>query len=388
MKRTLRSLRLLRAEAAVTAMLICMPIITDFYTDIGMSLAQIGLSQAVFTVVMLFLNIPTGWFADRFSPRLSNAAGDSIAAVGFIGYAFAQNFTHVILAEVIVGLGIAISRGADAPLRVAYCQVLGRSLNHENSRAESWALLASAAAVLVGGIVGAYDLRLAMGLTALPYAIGAILSLMVIDAGKRLDHSQKPFQQMWRVICSTVFHNARLRWLIIAYAVGSKITHPVIWVLTPLLIQAGVPLELVGFGWALNIFAAYIGSLLARRYGECCKEWQRFTVPMAASLIVMTILSVNVSLETIWLYAVFGLVRGWMIPVMKTVVQHESPQQSLATVMSITDNAGHLLYAPLVAGVTLVGSVQDARPVMMAMVVIFTPLVIVTAQRLRYYERK
>lgn len=388
MKRILQSLWLLRAEAAVTAMLICMPIITDFYTEIGMSLAQIGLSQSVFTVVMLLLNIPTGWLADRFSPRLSNAVGDSIAAAGFIGYAFAQNFTHVILAEVIVGLGIAISRGADAPLRVAYCKVLGRSLNRENSRAESWALLASAAAVLIGGIVGAYDLRLAMGLTALPYVIGAILSLMVIDAGKRLDHSQKPFQQMRRVICSTVFHNARLRWLIIAYAVGSKITHPVIWVLTPLLIQAGVPLELVGFGWALNIFAAYIGSLLARRYGESLSEWQRFAAPMVAALTVMMVLSVHVSIETVWLYAILGLVRGWIIPVTKTMVQQAAPSRSLATVMSITDNMGHLLYAPLVASVTLVGSVQDARPVMMAMVVVFIPLVIVTTQKLRYYERK
>lgn len=387
MTRILRSLYLLRVEATVTAMLFCMPIITDFYTEIGMSLAQIGLSQSVFTVVMLLLNVPTGWLADRFSPRLSNAVGNSIAAVGFISYAFAQSFTHVVLAEVIVGIGVALSRGADAPLRVAYCQQLGRSLNYENSRVEGWALLSSATAMLLGGIIGTIDFRLAVGLTAMPFVIGAILSLMLIDAGERLSRHEKPLRQIWSVVHGTIFHNARLRWLIIASAVGGKITHPVIWVLTPLLVQAGLPLALVGFGWMLNLIASYIGSLLARRYGESLNEWQRFTMPMVAALTAMMILSIYVSLETVWLYAVLGFVRGWIIPVTKTMVQHEAPQMSLATVMSITDNAGHLLYAPLVAGVTLVGSVQDTRPVMMAMVAVFVPLVILTTYKLRYYER-
>src|SRR5690606_39028333 len=99
------------------------------------------------------------------------------------------------------------------------------------------------------------DFRLAVGLTAVPFIIGATLSLLLIDAGERLSHSEKPLWQMWNVIHGTIVHNARLRWLIVAYAVGSKITHPVIWVLTPLLVQAGVALELVGFGWMLNLLA-------------------------------------------------------------------------------------------------------------------------------------
>jgi hypothetical protein len=66
-----RSLRLLQIEAVLTAMMFAMPIFTIFFKDeIGLSYAQIGLSQAVFTIPLLTLNIASGWIADAFSLKL------------------------------------------------------------------------------------------------------------------------------------------------------------------------------------------------------------------------------------------------------------------------------------------------------------------------------
>ena len=116
------SLRLLRTEAIITAAVIAMPIMNPFFMSIGMDQGQIGLSQALFTVALLLCNVPTGWLADRFSRKLSNAFGDIVAALGFLLYALAQNFAHVVGAEILIGIGLAFSNGADVGLLRACCE--------------------------------------------------------------------------------------------------------------------------------------------------------------------------------------------------------------------------------------------------------------------------
>ena len=120
-----RNVRLLQLEMVITAMIFAMPILNVFYKDeIGMSLAQVGASQAVFTIAVLLLNIPTGWLADRFSRRWCNVFGDLTASAGFFYYAFAESFSDVVIAEIAIGIGIAFSSGADIGLLRAYAQSL------------------------------------------------------------------------------------------------------------------------------------------------------------------------------------------------------------------------------------------------------------------------
>ena len=68
-KRSKRSLNLICLESIITAGLLAAPIMTPFYQSIGMNQEQIALGQAIFTIVALLLNLPTGWIADKFSRK-------------------------------------------------------------------------------------------------------------------------------------------------------------------------------------------------------------------------------------------------------------------------------------------------------------------------------
>lgn len=70
------NVRLVLFESAITAGLICMSIMSPFFLSIGLSQVEIAMSQAIFTVAMIFLNLPTGWLADRFSRKWANVIGD------------------------------------------------------------------------------------------------------------------------------------------------------------------------------------------------------------------------------------------------------------------------------------------------------------------------
>jgi MFS family permease len=387
MPRILLSLRLLMAEAIVTTMIISMPIMNPFYASVGMDQGAIGLSQAAFTLAVLLVNVPTGWLADRFSRKLSNAGGNLLTAIGFLGYAAVQNLEQVILCEVIIGVGIAFTQGADIALLRGYCTKLQQPMTRQLAIIGIGSPIAQAAAVIGGGVIGANNPRLALALTAVPFFIGAVISLVISETGERLHQVHRnPLRDMARAAHGPLTQNERLRWLIVASAVSREITHPIIWVLTPLLALAGVPVTVIGIGWALNLGATSLGSWLGGHYGQRLSETQRFLVPMVVALVALTVLSIQVSAMTIGLYAAFGLVRGWITTVMPAMVQTHTPERASATISSISGSASQLLYIPLVWGVNAAGS-SNPREALLAMLAVFAPLVLLTGWRLSMSER-
>ncbi len=359
-----------------------------FFQSIGMDQGQIGLSQAGFMTAVFFLNVPTGWLADRFSRKACNAVGDALASIGFILYAFAGSFTEVIIYEIIIGIGMAFTQGADSALLKAYCAGLKRSLFREQSILSVWRPIAQIVLVIAGGIIGAYSFRLAIVLSAIPYIVGAIISLFMTEAGERRTSHRNPFADMWGIVKDSVHIDKRLKWLIIAFAVSREITHPMIWALTPLLLLAGVPVALVGFGWAMNAAMASVGAVVAghrRKNGqllsECLSEWQRFALPTGLVIIALVVMSIHVSAWTIWLYACLGFAQGWAASVMMPMISTHARPDVQAVVSSVALSVSQLLYIPLVWVVNVVG-VIDIRLTMVATVVVFAPLVVFTSLKL------
>lgn len=382
------SLRLLRTEAVITSTLLAMPIMNPFFQSIGMDQGQIGLSQAGFMTAVFFLNVPTGWLADRFSRKACNALGDAVASIGFVLYAFAGNFKEVVLYEIIIGIGMAFTQGADSALLKAYCTGLKRSLFREQSILSVWRPIAQIIFVIIGGFIGAYSFSLAILLSAVPYVIGAILSLFMAESGERRKSHRNPIADMWAIVKDSVHIDKRLKWLIVAFAVSREITHPMIWALTPLLLLAGVPVVLVGFGWAMNAAMVSVGAIVAghtrksgRTVSEHLSEWQRFAVPTGLVIVSLAVMSIHLSAWTIWLYGCLGFAQGWTASVMMPMISAHARHDVQATVSSVALSASQLLYIPLVWIINAIG-VTDVRLTMIATVIVFTPLVALTSVKL------
>ena len=385
------SLRLLMIEMVITATLLSMPIMTPFYHSIGMDQGQIGLSQALFTVALLATNIPTGWLADRFSRKLSNALGDVGCAVALLLYANVHSFTQVVLVEIFFGLALSFSQGADSGLLKAYTHLLdssGKMLFRRTVLLNIWTPAAQAAALIVGGLIGAGNPRLAIALSAAPFVLGFVLSLFLTESGERLVQVHRnPIKDMVHVTKRVIVHDTHLRWLIGAYAVGREITHVMVWALTPLLVLAGVPLEIVAVGWVLNMAANIAGAQMAGRWSMRFNEWQRFLLPIIGAIVGLAVMSINLSLATIWLYALLGISQGWSQSVLLPMVQNHSPGDVQSTVVSIAKSASQLLYIPLVWAVNAVGTI-DIRLTMVATIMLFAPLAIIVARRLHALSKQ
>lgn len=370
-----RNLKLVMFESAVTAGLLSMSIMTPFFHSIGLNQAEIALSQALFTVVVMLLNVPTGWLADRLSRKWANVIGDFGSALVLLFYAKANSLSYVIICECVFGLFSSLSQGVDCSLlRHFSCQITPKEdfFRQKSSQLGFYRNLATLAIVILGGPIGAISFRLAIALSSLSYFAGGIASIFILDDSERLQPQHtNPFMDMLRIMRYSLTC-PQLRTRILAYASGREMTHCMIWIFTPILLLAGVPLWLVSAAWALNSLAAILGSRLAMRFSPKLSAWQVFAVALGMMALSMGILSIRINIWTVGFYLLMGVTQGWTGATLMPLVQESTPTSEQASVISFTKTIGELIYIPTVY---IVGWLADfdLRYATLATLLIFLP---------------
>ena len=388
-KRNRRNMFLVKAETVVTVALLAQPIMTPFYRSLGLSQSEIALTQMVFTLVVMILNIPLGYVADRFGRKEANVIGDLLCAFALLGYACTHSFWQIVACETLFGIGVAFSQGVDSTLLRHFCQKEDAAnakelFEKQSSRVTVVCEVYSFILILLGGPIGAISFRLAIGLSSIPLFIGAALSMMVEDDSPKLqvvrrevdsEQKEKPeaFRQM-RDILEQELANPQLRLRIMAHVVVRECTHGIIWVFTPLMMLVGVPLSVVSVGWALNDVMSILGASVAHKYATRMRDWQIYAAPIVAVMIASVAMFTSLNILTVWLYGLFGMTRGWVsatsMPRLKNYIENEAAQ---TTVESFARVCSQFLYVVTVYVINWAADIE-LKYALFATVVIFLPL--------------
>ncbi len=356
----MHNLRLVMFESALTAGLLSMSIMTPFFQSIGLNQLQISQTQIIFTIIMIGLNLPLGWVADRFSRKWANIIGDFGTALTFAGYAFANDFLSVVICESLLGCFMSLSQGVDQSLLKHFCKKIDPSEDYFRQKTAYLNCLhyiSTLILVWLGGPIGAISFRLAILLSGIPYLIGGIASCFITDNSEKLITRSNPLYDMLQIVQSS-FTNRPLRLRIFAFAIGREMTHVIIWVFTPMMLAAGVPLVLVSVGWALNAITCLIGSRIAAKYLLKFKEWQIFAIPLGIMVISMSLLGWRLNIFTIGVYLLMGIVQGWTGATLMPLVQRYASADRQTSVISLAQTVARLVYIP---ATWLVGWAADIR---------------------------
>lgn len=379
-----RNLRLVMAESTVTAGLLAMSIMTPFFNSIGLNSEQIALTQVIFTIAVMVLDIPTGYIADRLSRKWANVIGDFVGGVMLLFYANVCSFTGAVICETILGVASALSGGVDqsllkhfsGKLAVATGEKEQRILKTKTAKLQVAKFACTIILLALGGPIGAIDLRLAIALSSVTEFTGAIISLFIKDDSEKLIPVHKdPIKDMAHVT-KAALKNKPLRWRILAYAVGREMTHGIIWIATPLFMQAGVSLAIVSLAWAINAAMAMLGAELARRFSHKMSDSQILIVPAVLMSVSMLVMGININIVTVWLYGLMGIVQGWVAGTHSPMVQKHAKSSEQTSVLSLARVVSDLLYIP---SVWLIGLAADIRLEysLLTALAIFLPLSII-----------
>jgi len=342
-----------------------MPIVVPFYESNGLSMKDIMILQAVYSIAIVILEVPSGYLADVIGRRKTLILGAVFGTFGFATYSFSYGFVGFLVAEIILGIGQSCISGADSAM--LYDSLLEKSQESKYTRYEgritSLGNVAEAVAGILGGVLAGITLRAPyyaqtfVALIALPAAI------TLTEPGRKVPLIKVGLREIVHIARFALFRDRPLRRTILFSAITGTATLTMAWFAQPYFEYTNIDIAWFGILWTtLNLTVAitsYTAHHIERKLG------QKNSILLIALLIPMGYLALSrfhLPGGLIVLY-LFYLVRGYATPVLKDYINRTTASNIRATVLSVRNFIIRLLFAltgPLLGWVKDVYSLPQA----------------------------
>lgn len=329
-KDSLRAIQILKVESALTSFTLFMPVTWLLLSDIGLSQFQIGLTQAIFALTMLFLEVPTGYFADSVSKRISNASGDFFMASAMLIYVFAGGFWAIVVAEVLAGIGLSLTSGADSALMRSHSKIAHKDYRREAATLTTVSFVAAGLGAILGGVLGSYNIRSVFLVQSILFMIAGIFAFTIKNAGKNRVSEHNPVKDVWVITKYCLHGHKELAWRIFLSSGLMLSTMFVVWFLTPMFLQTGIDIKFHGLLFASISVAAVLGSELVKR-----KTNLNIMLPLLICAFAYSVLSVSISMVTILLFLLTSFSRGINSARVNPYIQEKANEDIQATAISV-----------------------------------------------------
>ena len=258
--------------------LVIMPVAVPFFQSKGLSMQQVFALQALFGLVVMVAEVPSGYVADLVGRKRALVLGAAFVGVGHSLLLNANGFWTLAMFEIALGIGHSLISGADIAL--LYDTVVGEAGEREGApsaqdpdrnrsqrrqvvgRLHAWRSFSEAGAgaacslvlvwwsmqavVIVQVIVGWLPLLLALCLREPP------VERLPVSAGHR--------SNMMRILRHLLWGDAVLRLTFLAICIWGLTTFYAVWLIQKLWHQDGLPLAHFGYLWgALTVVGALAG---------------------------------------------------------------------------------------------------------------------------------
>lgn len=341
-----RNITLLFLIKGLRWFMVMIPILVLFYRDLGLSMQQVFLTQAIFSFIMVIGQVPTGYFADVVGRKPSIIIGTTLSALGFIVYSFAYGFNMILIAEILLGFGSSFISGADSALLY---DTLVEAKSQENykkmeGRITSIGNFAEGIASIIGGVLATISLRFPIYLQTIIMIVALPLPYFLYEVKHHRTQIKGHLRNMLRIINYSVRENKQIKWLIIYSAILSTTTLNFIWFIQPYWQNVGLPLALFGISWAALQFSVAFFSLISHRTEKVLGDSKTLILMCVLAALgyfgLGTVQSLWGSLFMLIIYFVWGT-NG---PVLKGYVNKLIPTEMRATVLSLKEMGTRLLF--------------------------------------------
>ena len=316
-----------------------MPVIWLFYEENGLTITDLFVIQAIYSVTIALIEIPSGYVADVLGRKNSLVIGTFFGFLGILTYSLSYGFDGFLLAALCLGIGQSFISGSDTALmydslvelnrRNDFIKLEGRTISMGN--------FAEAIAFVIGGFLAEISLRTPFYYQLGIALVGFITALALIEPEiHRLeDGKSKPWKNIKNIIHFSMIENKILRAYIFYSAIVGAATLTMAWFAQPYF--EALDIEVVYFGLigaGLNLAVA-IPAFFAH---EIERKINTKTLLSLILLLIgacyLTVAYIN-SLWGLLILLLFYLTRGVATPVLRDYMNRHIPSNMRATVMSI-----------------------------------------------------
>lgn len=345
----------------------------------GITFFQVMILQAIFTVSIFLLEVPTGSIADKFGRKTSIVLGCFISSLGALIYASYAHFAIFVLAEMTFALGIALISGANQSL--VYDSLKELKEEHRSKKIFGINRSIHLAALMVGAIVGGLlaewvGLRATFALFAAPLALSGFIALTFKEPSNGNGKDKKYLETLKKGFSYFKNHKV-LRIMAIDYAIIGALAFFLIWAYQVVLTDLGVDIGYFGFVHAALVIVQ-IGVMNSFGFFEKLSRGKRKYILNSGLLTGIGFISlatavffgfIYLAIASMLLTAAFGLTRKTLFnsymnkhidsdlraTVLSSVSMFYSGAQTLSNMIF-----GFLVDINLVATLTIIGTIVIA----------------------------
>ncbi|NNC55485.1 MAG: MFS transporter, partial [Pseudomonadales bacterium] len=243
--------------------LVIMPVAVPFFQSKGLSMQEVFSLQALFALIVLVTEVPSGYVADLFGRKQTLLIGAAFCGVGHSLLLLADGFWGLAMFEAALAIGHSLVSGADIALLYDTELALGRGEQEQRQvvgRLYSVRTVSEGVAGLVCSVLLLWSMDLAVLVQAVIGWLPLLLTFALVEPpGERLGELGHR-ANMARICRYLMTHSAVLRLAFLALCVWALTTFYAVWLLQKIWQEQGLGLIHFGYLWAaLSLVAAVAG---------------------------------------------------------------------------------------------------------------------------------
>jgi MFS family permease len=334
-----RNVRLFYALAVAREFTPMLAVWVVYLTDFrDLTLTQVGIMEGMFWTVKVGLELPSGAFADRFGRRTTFMTGIGLEAAGTAVFAFAGDFTLLVVSYVIWSSGLAFRSGNDEAY--LYDTLSSARREHEYSDRIGVYLALGTVSILAGGLAGGVlaevtNLQIAILAALVPFALAVPVIALMEEPPQHRHARTMSVAQTLRTGVAAVWHDRQVRSIILLQMALSGVFPAFFLLSQPFFDAHGVPLALFGVllipVYLARTGAGLISGRLTRRIGLP----STLALSVAGSVAGLSCLA---TIDSVWAFAGIAVANASVaiaLPAIGAYVNERTESHVRATVLSV-----------------------------------------------------
>lgn len=343
-----------------------MPIIVLFYQENGLGMTEVLSLQAVYSIAIVALEIPSGYAADVWGRKNTLILGSILGVSGFVIYSFSFGFWGFLAAELTLGIGQSFISGSDSAMLYDSLKAINREndyLKYEG-RVVSIGNFAETLAALAGGLLAEISLRL-------PFQAQAVVALIAVPAALSLVEPQPlkslgkgNMRRILEVVKHSLVTNKPLRYNILFSSFMGCATLSMAWFIQPYMNEIlHFSKTSIGIAWGILNLLVGLSSLIA--YKIETKLSSKILILSFMMIILIGYVSMGF-ISNLWVtpfVVLFYLMRGVATPILKDYINRLAKSENRATVLSVRNFIIRIIFsifAPFIGWYSDLYNIQQA----------------------------
>ncbi len=370
--------------------MLIMPIIVLFYQENGLHALDVMQLQAIYSIAIVVMEIPSGYFADILGRKNTLIIGSVLGTLGFAIYSISYGFWGFLIAEITLGIGQSFISGSDSALlydtlkelkdEKTYLKLEGRVLSIGN--------FAETLAAFVGGALAEISLRTPfiaqtfIAFTAIPAAI------LIIEPKRVKTTENNPLKHILKIVHQSLFTNKELRLNILYSGIVGSATLSMAWLLQIYLKDVYHLSKFeIGIVWGVLNLTVGLSTLIAYKVEKYLSlRTTLYIIAISISLSYILLGYINSYYGAVFLL-IFYFTRGIATPVLKNYINNLTTSDIRATVLSVRNFVIRIIFS--IAG-PFFGWLNDTYTISQAFITagfIYLVLTIIISQLIYIYRK-